>query len=132
MSKTKELVICILAIIALILSISTNVFATTTDFNALLQNMNTNQSYQTIPDNSGANLGIIDLNNNNATQNNVTSGNTTLSNVTPNTTPTTNNSNNTTNTIPYTGVNNFSIIAIIAVCGILAVYAYKKIRDYNA
>lgn len=129
MSKTKELVICIVAIIALILSISTNVFATTTDFNALLQNMNTNQGYQTIPDNSGANLGIIDLNN-------TTQNNTPANNITPNSTPTTTNNNiannNNTNTIPYTGVSNFSIIAIIAVCAVVAVYAYKKIRDYNA
>lgn len=128
MSKTKELVICIVAIIALILSISTNVFATTTDFNALLQNMNTNQGYQTIPDNSGENLGIIELNN-------TTQNNTPANNITPNSTPTTTNNNianNNTNTIPYTGVSNFSIIAIIAVCAVVAVYAYKKIRDYNA
>lgn len=128
MSKTKELVICIVAIIALILSIGTNVFATTTDFNALLQNMNTNQSYQTIPDNSGANLGIIDLNNTAPT-------NTPSNNVTPNSTLTTTNNNtanNNTNSIPYTGVSNFSIIAVIAVCAVVAVYAYKKIRDYNA
>lgn len=131
MSKTKELVICIVAIIALILSFSTNVFATTTDFNALLQNMNTNQSYQTIPDNAGTNLGIIDLNS--TTSNNVTPNNTESNGITPNSTLTTNNTaNNSTNTIPYTGVNNFSIIAIIAVCGVVAVYAYKKIRDYNA
>ena len=128
MSKTKELVICIVAIIVLILSICTNVFASSTDFNSLLQNMNTNQGYQTIPDNSGANLGIIDLNN--TTQNNTSSNN-----ITPNSTLTNannNTANNNANSIPYTGVSNFSIIAIIAVCGVVAVYAYKKIRDYNA
>lgn len=124
MSKTKELVICIIAIIALILSISTNVFATSTDFNALLQNMNTNQSYQTIPNNAGVNSGITELNTN-----------TNTNNITPNSTLTTTNNNtanNNTNSIPYTGVSNFSIIAVIAACGVVAVYAYKKIRDYNA
>lgn len=121
MSKTKELVICIVAIIALILSISTNAFASSTDFNSLLQNMNTNQSYQTIQNNTGTNLGIIDLNN--TTQNNTPSNGTSTTNS---------NINSNTNSIPYTGVSNFSIIAIIAVCGVVAVYAYKKIRDYNA
>ena len=132
MSKTKELIICIVVIIALILSITTNIFATSID--ELLGNMN-NPNYQTIP--NSTNQGIIDINGtNNINTNNILPENTNT-NINTNTNTNTNlntslNINNNTNSIPYTGVNNFSIIAIIAVCGVVAVYAYKKIRDYNA
>lgn len=39
---------------------------------------------------------------------------------------------NTTTTLPKTGVTDGYVVAIlIAVCGISAIYAYRKIRDYN-
>lgn len=124
MSKTKELVICIVVIVALILSITTNIFATSID--ELLGNMN-NPNYETIP--NSTNSGIININGtNNINTNSIVPDNTNV-----NTNTNTNlNINNNANSIPYTGVSNFSIIAIIAVCGVVAVYAYKKIRDYNA
>lgn len=111
--KTKELIICLIAIIALVLTITTNVFATTPDINALVQdaNNNSNESFQQIPDNT-------DNTNNPAS--------TTINNNTNNA----NNTDNTTKTIPYTGID-YSVVLIIAICGISAVYAYKKIRDYN-
>lgn len=109
--KTKELIICLIAIIALVLTITTNVFAQ--DINALLNEANNNEFEQ-----------IID---NNTTPNNVAKNNTNTSTATVNNT---NNTNNTTKTIPYTGID-YSVVLIIAICGISAVYAYKKIRDYN-
>ena len=40
--------------------------------------------------------------------------------------------NNTTTTLPQTGENDVYIVAgLITVCAISAVYAYRKIRDYN-
>lgn len=62
-----------------------------------------------------------------------------ISNQTSNTTNTTNTTsyrtNNTTNTqtLPKTGVTDGYVVAIlVTVCAISAIYAYKKIRDYNA
>lgn len=111
--KTKELIICLIAIIALVLTITTNVFATTPDINALAQdaNNNSNESFQQIPDN---------------TDNTNKPASTTMNNNNNNA----NNTNNTTKTIPYTGID-YSVVLIIAICGISAIYAYKKIRDYN-
>lgn len=49
------------------------------------------------------------------------------------TTPTTSNYRNTTNTtnLPKTGANDYLIISVVAVLGIVGVYAFKKIRDYK-
>lgn len=110
MTKSKELIICIISIIALVLVITTTVFASDADsLNEMLGNNPVNNSFETIPE---------------KTTNNTTN------NTTGNINSATNNTNNTANTIPYTGVD-YSLILIIAVCGISAVYAYKKIREYN-
>lgn len=116
MSKTKELIICIISIIALILAITTTVFATE-DLNSLMGNAtNTeNNDFQQIEDTT------------NNTNNN--SANTNASATTTNNTNTNSNVNKTA-TIPYTGID-YSVLLIIAICGVSAVYAYKKIRDYN-
>lgn len=116
MSKTKELIICIISIIALILAVTTTVFATE-DLNSLMGNAtNTeNNDFQQIEDTT------------NNTNNN--SANTNASATTTNNTNTNSNVNKTA-TIPYTGID-YSVLLIIAICGVSAVYAYKKIRDYN-
>lgn len=45
---------------------------------------------------------------------------------------TTNNTANTTTTLPKTGVADGYVVAIlVGVCAVSAIYAYKKIRDYN-
>lgn len=61
----------------------------------------------------------------NTTQNRVT--NTTK---VPTTTVNTSNYNNTTN-LPKTGADDYLIISVVAVLGIVGVYAYKKINDYK-
>ena len=66
------------------------------------------------------------------TTENTTPQNTTTQNYTPLNTSTTYNTTNTTNTLPKTGVTDGYVVAILmVVCAISAIYAYRKIRDYN-
>lgn len=120
MSKTKELIICIISIIVLCLAIATNVFATETpDLNSLMANNNTEN-------NNFEQIGEATNNTNINTNTNVNTN--TNTNINANINANTN--TNTTKSIPYTGID-YSVIVIIAICGVSAVYAYKKIRDYN-
>ena len=112
MIKTKELIVCIISIVALILAVSTNVFAT--DINALL-----GQSNDTFTN--------IEETNTNTTTNTNTNVSNTLLNTNTNVNT---NANTNTTTIPNTGVD-YSVVLIIGVCVISAVYAHKKISDYN-
>ena len=120
MIKTKELIICLSLIFALVMVIATNVFASEIqDINALLGNT-TNNEFEPIGDIPGV-----------TTQNNTVENNTIENNTTTNNTVSTNTAkNNTTNSMPNTGIESTSIV-IIAICIISAVYAYKKIREYN-
>lgn len=130
MIKTKELIICLSLIFALVMVIATNVFASEIqDINALLGNT-TNNEFEPIGDIPG----VTTQNNtveNNTIENNTTTNNTITNNTTTNNTVSTNTAkNNTTNSMPNTGIESTSIV-IIAICIISAVYAYKKIREYN-
>lgn len=84
-------------------------------------------------DTNGLNL-ITDPNatttTNNITTNTNTSTNTT-NNITTNTSTNTSSYNNTTTKLPQTGIEDYSLGLIIVVCAVSAIYAYKKIRDYN-
>ena len=51
-------------------------------------------------------------------------------NTVTNTTTNTNTNKNNTTAMPNTGVD-YSVVFIIAICGISAIYAYKKISDYK-
>lgn len=113
--KTKELIICIITFIVLVLSIVTDIFAT--DIEATLGGNSTGNNIQQIQEREN--------NTNNNTSNN-TSNNT--NNVLNKTNNTANNTNKT--TMPNTGVD-YSILFIVAVCGVSAIYAYKKISDYK-
>lgn len=115
MSRTKEILISLLAIIGLILAITTNVFATSADdlLNALGNNQNNNTVTQ------------IPSKDNNNTNNNTNNNNNKLNNVV-------NNKANVSNATEHADAGvDYSIVFIIAVCGVSAIYAYKKIRDYN-
>lgn len=122
MSKEKivELIICILAVIALVLSIATNVFATSAEDLIGNNNKNTN-SNSNIPEVSNTNTNTNTNKNTNSNKNNANTNSNSKSNS---------NSNKNVTAMPNTGVD-YSVVAIIAVCGISAVYAYKKIRDYK-
>ena len=73
---------------------------------------------------------IIGGGNTNVTSQNDTTGNTVANNtanVTANVASTTTNT-----TLPQTGVTDGYVVAIlVAVCGVSAIYAYRKIRNYN-
>ena len=98
-----------IAIIALLLMISVNVMATDTG----------NVQEITIRSN---NVGTT-------TGNNTT--NNTINNTTNNTTNNTNVSNYTNSTkLPQTGIDS-SVLFIMAIFAVSAVFAYKKIKDYN-
>ena len=115
--KTKELIISLVAIFALVLTITTNVFAIQDIEAALGGNTNTNTFTNIEEDNTTNNV----INN---TANNV------INNTTNNVTTNVNNANTNKTTMPDTGVS-YSSVVIIAICGISAIYAYKKIREYN-
>lgn len=71
----------------------------------------------------------------NNTVNNTTGSNATNKTNTLNTSGLTNNTaKNTTNTtLPKTGIESTtSVVVLITICGISALYAYKKIRDYKS
>lgn len=56
----------------------------------------------------------------------------TTTNVSTNTNTSTSYRTNNTETLPKTGVTDGYVVAIlVTVCAISAIYAYKKIRDYN-
>ena len=115
MPRTKEILISLLAIIVLILAITTNVFATSADdlLNALGNNQNNNTVTQ------------IPSKDNNNTNNNTNNNNNKLNNVV-------NNKANVSSATEHADAGvDYSIVFIIAVCGVSAIYAYKKIRDYN-
>lgn len=130
MIKTKELIVCLSLIFALVMVIATNAFASEIqDINALLGNT-TNNEFEPIGDIPGVTVPNNTIENStvpsNTIENNTISNNTVENNIISNNTA----KNNTTNSMPNTGIESTSIM-IIAICIISAVYAYKKIREYN-
>lgn len=109
MSNVKKIVICMLAVALVVLAITTNVFAIN-DLIDLSEN-NTNN------ENSVENIEIK-----NNTSNSLNNSN----NIAKNNNSTTSNASE----HAEAGVD-YSIVFIIVICGISAIYAYKKIRDYN-
>ncbi|MGN1270647.1 MAG: hypothetical protein ACI4UX_01460 [Clostridia bacterium] len=125
MSKTKEILICLLAVTVLALALTTNVFAS--DASSLLNtlaNSNANNDVQNIPTrNENVNANVNANTNVNTNVNNSNVNNTNLK---------ANNNASTSNAAEHADAGvDYSIVFIIAVCGISAIYAYKKIRDYN-
>lgn len=116
MSKTKEILACILAITVLVLAITTNVFATADDLFAAYSN-NQNNNVQNIENRNTQNNSAQNIQNKNTSIN-------TKANVNKNA--------NVSNASEHADAGvDYSIVLIIAICGISAIYAYKKIRDYN-
>lgn len=110
--KSKKIILAVLTIM-LIVSLVSPVLATSGGLQVI--NENTQSDNNTLSNNTPTNNTNTNTNNTNInTSNNNTSR-----------------YNNNTNTLPKTGVNDYSIALIIIVCLVSAVYAYKKIRDYN-
>ena len=125
MSKEKifELIICLVSLVILFLAITTNVFAVDpiSDLNALTGGgNNNNNAFQQIGEG----------NKNVSTNMNTGTGTNNIA-VANNTNNTANKTNRNVTAYPDTGVD-YSVVGIIVVCGISAVYAYKKIRDYKS
>lgn len=109
MKMTKKILSVILIISLLFVVLQTSVFATDLDFNSILGG------------------DIPEIGN---TTNETTAGTNNVTNIT--------NTNNTTNntsaneTLPKTGITeDYAIIAFAVICGVSAIYAYRKVRNYN-
>lgn len=112
MKVTKKFLSVILIISLLFVVLQTSVFATDDDLFQQIQDLVGDTNTTSTPDTNTAN-----------TVNNIT-------NIT--------NTNNTTNntsaneTLPKTGITeDYAIIAFAVICGISAIYAYKKVKNYN-
>ena len=122
MLKTKKIVILLVVIFAILGLISVQVYATDTniiDLDDLIGGNNSNTTNQT------------DTNTQNVTTNET--GNVTGGNEATIIQPHTNRTNTTANNeLPQTGVTeDITVVFFIIVCAVLAIYAYKKIRDYR-
>lgn len=135
----KKLVMVMLGI-ALIVVLSGNVFAADDDlFTSVSSGNNTeatttnnttgNDTNSATTNNTTSNTANSSLTTNSTSNTNTTRN--TSSNTTNNTTSNTN--RNVTNTLAKTGLSNTgSIIAlVVVVCGISAVYSFKKVNDYK-
>lgn len=110
MSVKKEILTIILIIVAVI-AIGSKVLATNSPIQIPIVNTNTTDTTTT-----------------NVTTNTTTNATTNV--VTPTTNTTGSNYQNT--TLPQTGdASDYAIFLLIVVAAIVAVYAYKKVRDYN-
>lgn len=77
--------------------------------------------------------GLDEILNSGNTTNETSSGTTNTNNVT-NIANTSNTTNNTSanETLPKTGITeDYAIIAFAVICGVSAIYAYKKVKNYN-
>lgn len=143
MKNMKKVAVLILSV-CLIMVFANSVFAADDDdlFKAVTATNNTSNS---TTDNSTTNTNT-NTNSNTSTNNTVNNTNTSLSsntntnsnnsntnNTIRNTSANTNSNKNTTNTLAKTGLSNTgSIIAlVVVVCGVSAIYSYKKVNDYK-
>jgi len=131
----KEIIICIISLVMLAITM-TQTFAnnTITDANQIL-NLVSNKTNQLSNENASDIPTGVNRNNtvNNTTKNNTTNNttrNNTVNNTSKNNTTKNNANNSNKNELPDTGLDTPSI-AIVAICVISAIYAYKKVRDYN-
>lgn len=127
MTNLKKLLVVLLMAV-LMIGVSNVVFATEEDENITFipdENAN-NTTNETTNNTTTNNL----FNNTNSTRNNTT--NSTSNNTTKNTTTNANSSKYNNTNLPNAGsVDGIGVMVVVAVFGILALYAYKKIRDYN-
>ncbi len=117
--KEKKIILIALAIIMLVIIGANTAFATNVPI-VIQPSNNTAQETNNVANNTATN-NVVGNNTTNNTTTNIISGTNNTSRY---------NNTNTTN-LPKTGANDYAIFAIIAVCAVSAIYAYKKIRDYN-
>lgn len=127
--KTKEIIICILTIIALIISLSAQVFAAQNlgDLDEEVEEESGEIPDRTEEDdaeNAEEDDSKIDNKIDNKVDNKIDNK---IDNKTNNTS---NNTSNNSAKMPNAGVD-YSIVFVIITCGVSTIYAYKKIREYN-
>ena len=137
----KRLVIVMLSLV-LVAVCSTSVFATDDDLflsvNSTGNTASNATDNNTTSDNSTTNnTATNNTNTNNTTNSSLTANNTTNNTVrntaTNNTTNNTSKTNNNVNTLAKTGLSdtNGIVALIVVVCGVSAIYSYKKVNDYK-
>ena len=122
-NNLRKLIVCVLAIVLLALVMKTS-FATDNGIDIL--NQLPNENVQQIPE--GENTTTQPEN---TTLNTNTNTNTNI-NTNPNTNTNTNTNTNVPTTTPHTGIGNDFTIVFVAIFIASAIYAYKKIKEYNA
>lgn len=111
--KISKIILAVITVL-LLLSIAMDVKA---DDSVLLQTGNNNTANNT---------------NNNTTNNNAANNNTSVPTVNTSNKANTNSYVNNSNSLPKTGAEDYTtVFIIIGVCVISAVYAYRKVNDYN-
>ncbi len=119
--KLKNILVLFLCIVSIIL-ISSKVLATEPIITPITGDDYNNA--QTITDYGN------DSNNSNSNSNSNSSDNN-LSNNTSNNTNSAKRYNNTNKTVPQTGVQDYNIGILLIIAVAAAIYAYKKVKDYN-
>ena len=133
----KRLVIVMLSLV-LVAVCSTSVFATDDDLFLSVNSTGNTASNATSDNSTTNNTATNNTNTNNTTNSSLTANNTTTNNTvrntaTNNTTNNTSKTNNNVNTLAKTGLSDTNgIVALIGVvCGVSAIYSYKKVNDYK-
>lgn len=139
----KRLVIVMLSLV-LVVVCSTSVFATDDDLFLSVNSTgntasNATDNNTTSGNNTTNNTSTNNTNTNNTTNssltanNNTTTNNTVRNTATNNTTNNTSKTNNNVNTLAKTGLSdtNGIVALIVVVCGVSAIYSFKKVNDYK-
>lgn len=139
----KRLVIVMLSLV-LVAVCSTSVFAADDDLFLSVNSTgntasNATDNNTTTSDNSTTNNTVANnVTTNNTTNSSLTTNNTTINNTTRNTavnntTNNTSNTNSNVNTLAKTGLSNTNgiVALVLVVCGVSAIYSYKKVNDYK-
>lgn len=124
MSNVKKVIICILAIALVVLAVKTNVFASDSLSENIFETLGNQNANGTPEQIENRNQNVQNENSNKDSNSNL--------NTNSNTNKNTNKNANTANASEHADAGvDYSIVFIIAICGVSAVYAYRKIRQYN-
>ena len=128
----KRLVIVMLSLV-LVAVCSTSVFATDDDLFLSVNSTGNTASNATDNNTTSDNSTTNNTTNSSLTANNTTTNNTVRNTATNNTTNNTSKTNNNVNTLAKTGLSdtNGIVALIVVVCGVSAIYSYKKVNDYK-
>ena len=121
-NNVKKLIVCLVAIL-LVVGVTFKTYATSDNFfnelNEMLQNesgnISNNENAEQIPE--GTNTDNVNENLN--------------ANVNTNTSNNTNVNENLPSTTPHAGIGSYAGLIFVVIFAVSAVYAYKKIREYN-